>query len=252
VIVSVDDEPPTLVLEAGTGLRSLSRRLGGRPFRGDLVLTHLHWDHVQGLPFSAAVDHPEAVVRLHVPVESDADDPVEVLSRCMSPPNFPIGPEGLKGRWEFLPLLPGPVTLADDRLHLLAERIRHKGGATYGLRVTDPDGASAAYLPDHLLRSPDDRDGSDLVRGADLLLHDGQFVSSEAALAEEYGHSTVEVAVGYADACGARELVLLHHHPDRSDAALDALAAQHPRSPGGRRVRFGAEGDAVEVTAARP
>jgi phosphoribosyl 1,2-cyclic phosphodiesterase len=252
VLVGVGDEPPTLVLEAGTGLRSLSHRLGGRPFRGDLVLTHLHWDHVQGLPFSSAVDHPEAVVRLHVPVDSEGDDPVEMLSRCMSPPNFPIGPEGLKGHWEFLPLLPGRVPLADERLQMVAGRIRHKGGATYGLRVTGPDGGSAAYLPDHLLASPDDPDGRDLVSDVDLLLHDGQFLSSEAARAEEYGHSTVEAAVGYADACGARELVLLHHHPDRSDAALDEMAARHVRSPGGRRVRFGAEGDALEVTGASP
>lgn len=250
VLVGIDDEPPTLVLEAGTGLRSLSDRLGGRPFRGDLVLTHLHWDHVQGLPFSSAVDHPDALVRLHVPVDSEGDDPVEMLSRCMSPPNFPIGPDGLKGHWEFLPLLPGPVPLADPRLRMVAGRIRHKGGATYGLRLTAAGGESAAYLPDHLLTTAEDPDGAGLVSGVDVLLHDGQFLSSEAVRAEEYGHSTIDVAVEYADRCGVRELVLLHHHPDRTDTALDALAAEWQRSPGGRRVRFGAEGDVLDVEGA--
>jgi phosphoribosyl 1,2-cyclic phosphodiesterase len=249
VSVAVGDDAPTLVLEAGTGLRSLSRRLGGRPFRGDLVLTHLHWDHVQGLPFSAAVDHPDAVVRLHVPVETDGDDPARTLAHCMSPPNFPIGPEGLKGRWEFLPLLPGPVEVADPRLHVVAERIRHKGGPTYGLRVSEPDGASAAYLPDHLVVSPDDADGIDLVQGVDVLLHDGQFVTSELARAEEYGHATIDAATRYADRCAAGELVLLHHHPDRTDSAIDDLAAEVRRTPGGRPVRFGAEGDVLDVNA---
>ncbi|MDQ4055434.1 MAG: MBL fold metallo-hydrolase [Actinomycetota bacterium] len=247
VAASVGDEPPALVLDAGTGLRSMSRLLGGAPFRGDLVLTHLHWDHVQGLPFSAAVDHPDAVVRLHVPVGSERDDPVERFARTMSPPNFPIGPEGLLGQWEFVPLLPGPLQLADGRLKVTADRIRHKGGPTYGLRLTGPDGASAAYLPDHLLTAPGDRDGIDLVSGVDLLLHDGQFTSSETARADDYGHTTIEAAVDYADRARVRELVLLHHHPDRTDAQVDALASRRGRTPDGRPVRFAAEGDVIAV-----
>jgi len=247
LVVGVGDDRPTLVLEAGTGLRSLSRQLGGTPFRGDLVLTHLHWDHVQGLPFSAAVDHPDAVVRLHVPVETEDDDPVETFARCMSPPNFPIGPDGLLGRWEFVPLLPGAVQLGDERLQLTAARIRHKGGPTYGLRVAGPAGATAAYLPDHLLTSPSDDDGAEVAKGADVLLHDGQFTASEASRAEVYGHTTIEAAVAYADRCEAGELVLLHHHPDRTDRAIDALAAGLTQTSGGRPVRFAAEGDVIEV-----
>ena len=246
-VVSVDDDPPTLVLEAGTGIRTLSRRLGGASFRGDLIFTHLHWDHVQGLPFSSAIDHPDSVVRAHIPVEAEGDDPVETFARAMSPPNFPIGPEGLLGRWEFLPLLPGPVSLADDRLQVTAARIRHKGGPTYGLRVTGPGGESAAYLPDHLLLSADDADAVALVAGVDVLLHDAQFTAAEAARAEEYGHTTLDVAVAYADRCDVRELVMLHHHPDRTDAEIDALASDLTQTPGGRPVRFAAEGDVIEV-----
>lgn len=246
-VVAVDDGPPTLVLEAGTGIRNLSRLMGGAAFRGDVLFTHLHWDHVQGLPFSAAVDHPDAVVRAHVPVEAEGDDPVATFARAMSPPNFPIGPHGLQGQWEFVPLLPGPVRLADDRLQVTAARIRHKGGPTYGLRVTGPDGESAAYLPDHLLTSADDTDARTLVAGADVLLHDGQFTAAEAARAEEYGHTTIDVALAYADRCEVGELVVLHHHPDRTDLQLAAFAAELDRTPGGRPVRFAAEGDVIRV-----
>jgi phosphoribosyl 1,2-cyclic phosphodiesterase len=246
--VAVEEDPPSLVLDAGTGLRSLSRLLGGTPFRGDLVLTHLHWDHVQGLPFSSAVDHPDAVVRLHVPVGSEHDDPVEMFARTMSPPNFPIGPEGLLGQWEFLPLLPGVVKLADDRLQMTAASIRHKGGPTYGLRVTGSDGASAAYLPDHLLTAPGDRDGIELVSGADVLLHDGQFTSSETVRADDYGHTTIDAAVDYADRARVRDLVFIHHGPDRTDPQIDALAAGLGRTPDGRPVRFAAEGDVIAVS----
>ncbi|MEJ7832619.1 MAG: MBL fold metallo-hydrolase [Nocardioides sp.] len=245
--MAVGDDRPTLVLEAGTGLRTLYRRLGGTPFQGDLILTHLHWDHVQGLPFSAAVDHPDAVVRLHVPVETERDDPVEMLARGMSPPHFPIGPEGLLGRWEFVPLLAGDVQIGDGRLQVSAALIRHKGGPTYGLRVTGPDGASAAYLPDHLLTSPTSDDGIELATGVDVLLHDGQFTASEAARAEEYGHTILDVAAAYADRCHARELVFLHHHPDRTDLEIDALAAEGGHTPGGRPIQFAAEGDVIHV-----
>ena len=76
---------PRLILDAGTGLRSLMPNLlGKRPFRGDIVLTHLHWDHFQGLPFCPSVDHPESEVTLHLPVDDERTDP-RVFSRARSP-----------------------------------------------------------------------------------------------------------------------------------------------------------------------
>lgn len=237
--------PPTLVIDAGTGIRGLGRLLSGRPFRGDIVLTHLHWDHVQGLPFCPVIDHPEAVVRLHVPVADADEDPVATLRRGMSPPTFPIGPEGLLGSWEIVPLLPGPAKVDAD-VGVAVARIRHKGGPTYGVRVTGPSVRSFAYLPDHRVAGPD-VDGHDLVAGCDLLLHDGQFTATEAGLAAAYGHTTVWDALTYADRCAVRELLVVHHHPDRTDDALDALLARHPRTPGGRPVRFAVEGEVVDV-----
>ena len=246
VAVSEARRLPTLVLDAGTGLRGLGALLGGQPFRGDLVLSHLHWDHVQGLPFTGAVDHPGARVRMHVPVGDPGTDPVEVLRRAMSPPHFPIGPDELLGEWEFVPLLPGPVRLRDERFTVDARRVRHKGGPAYGLRVTGPDGATAAYVPDHLLLDGG-TDGAELATDVDVLLHDGQFVDAEQQLATAYGHTTVTAALAYADRCRVGRLVVTHHHPDRSDDALDRLGAAHPTTPEGRPVSFAAQGRTIAV-----
>ena len=96
---------PTLLLDAGTGIRSATAMLGGEAFRGSILVSHLHWDHVQGLPFFAAGDRPQARVSLSVPAQDGASGR-DLLAQLMSPPGFPIEPEGLVGDWrETLPPL---------------------------------------------------------------------------------------------------------------------------------------------------
>ena len=87
---------PRLILDAGTGLRRVTGLLGGAPFTGTIILTHLHWDHVHGLPFFAAGDRPGARVTLMLPEQGSAGAE-EVLALGMSPPHFPIRPSGLRG-----------------------------------------------------------------------------------------------------------------------------------------------------------
>ena len=81
---------PTLVLDAGTGLQRVSGLLDGSPFRGTILLTHLHWDHTHGLPFFGAADRPDAATTLVMP--DQGEDPGSVLDRVLSPPHSPIGP----------------------------------------------------------------------------------------------------------------------------------------------------------------
>ncbi|CAN5173642.1 hypothetical protein BH24ACT1_BH24ACT1_12490 [soil metagenome] len=101
-----DGGAPSLVLDAGTGIRRVSDLLGGAPFRGTILLGHLHWDHTQGLPFFAAGDRPDGTVDLFLPAQGAAGAQA-LLERAMSPPHFPIAPSGLRGRWRMAGLEPG-------------------------------------------------------------------------------------------------------------------------------------------------
>src|ERR1700691_5265120 len=88
-----DGELPSLIVDAGTGIRGGSALLGGQPFKGSIVLGHLHWDHTHGLPFFSSGDTPGSMVALYAPAQGEGEagtDLVTVLARAMSPPHFPI------------------------------------------------------------------------------------------------------------------------------------------------------------------
>ena len=232
-----------LVLDAGTGLRRLARALNGAPFRGTLLLGHLHWDHTHGLPFFPAGDRPDSVVRLLMPEQGE--DPVAVLSRVMSPPHFPIGPRELRGSWSFEGIEEGTHSIED--FAVLAREIPHKGGRTFGYRVSD-GAASIAYLSDHwpIAYGPGP-DGfgeyheavMQLCDGVDLLIHDSQYTAEEFSARANFGHSAIEWVIGLAERCAVGRLVLFHHDPPRTDAQLDELLAVH-------RQRFPALDAAME------
>ena len=212
------------MLDAGTGIRRLTDLLDGHPFRGTIALTHLHWDHMQGLPFFAAGDRDDAEVELLLPADGVAATAAELLGRAMSPPHFPIGPEGLRGRWTFA--FHDEGTREIEGFTVTTREIAHKGGRTLGVRV-ERDGAVLAYLPDHLpladagLR----RHALELAAGADVLVHDAQFRDDERGVADLYGHATWSQALDLAVEAEVGELVLFHHSPARTDAALDEMVA---------------------------
>ena len=126
---------PELLLDAGTGIREVTGLLAGGPFRGTIALTHLHWDHMQGLPFFTGGDRDDARVRLLLPEPEEGSGAEAALERGMSPPSFPITPRQLRGDWTFAGLEQGEIQLG--RLTLLARDIPHKGGRTFGYRVSD-------------------------------------------------------------------------------------------------------------------
>ncbi len=244
VALAHDGEPPTLILDAGTGLRRVTGLLGEAPFRGSILLTHLHWDHVHGLPFFEAGARPGHAVDVRLPaLDGDA---VATLARGLSPPHFPVGPRDLGSGWCFSALEDGLVQVAGFDVEV--REIPHKGGRTLGFRVTDGTG-TIAYLPDHHpLGAGAGPDGlgeyhpaaMELARGVDALFHDAQFRAAEFPGVAYLGHSAVEYAVGLARAAGVRELVLFHHAPGRTDAEIDQIIAALPDA--GIPVRAAAEG----------
>jgi ribonuclease BN (tRNA processing enzyme) len=228
--VALDGQAPSLILDAGTGIRGLTQLLSGRPFSGAIVLGHLHWDHTQGLPFCSVLDNPGATVDLWLPAQGDAE---EVLTRGMSPPNFPITPGQLRGTWRFGGLEEGVHEIAG--FQVLAREIPHKGGRTFGYRVTDGE-ASFAYLSDHCPVSlgPGPSGWGELhpaalalAEGCDLLIHDAQYLDEELAAKANFGHSATSYPVALAEAAAVPSVLLFHHDPPRTDDAIDALVARY-------------------------
>ena len=235
-----DQDVPALLLDAGTGLSRVAPLLGGSAFRGTILLTHLHWDHTHGIPFFAPADVRGARSTVYLPDQGDGQSAVSVLARCMSPPHFPVGPTELRGDWRYELLEPGSLEV--EGFTVTAIEIPHKGGRTYGYRVSDGH-STIAYAPDHcptVLGPGDDGLGArhpaalELASTADALVHDAQLLPAELAAEAYFGHAAADYAVGLAREAGARRVVLFHHKPSRTDDALDALAA-----------RLGADGTVV-------
>ena len=233
------DSAPALILDAGTGLRTVTQLIGDRPFTGTILLSHLHWDHVQGLPFFAAGDRDDARLTVLVPEQPDGADAATVLARSMSPPHFPLGPGGLRGSWTFASVSPGESRI--EGFSVLVREIPHKGGRTFGYRVSDGR-AALTYMPDHcptaLGPGPDGKGeyheaALELAADVDVLVHDAQLLTREELEAEgRFGHSAARYAIELGRRARAREVVLFHHRPDRTDDALDELARELEPVPG--------------------
>jgi len=216
-----------LIFDAGTGIRALSGSLAeeGHPLDAHLFVSHYHWDHIQGFPFLAQLYEPATKLRVHGPMQGDT--PVdEALEGQMSPVYFPVPLGAIAASVEFATADGSPWR--GDGVCVEAFRANHPG-VTYGYRVS-AGGAVAVYIPDNELGDAPDPAWYgglvDFVRGADLLLHDAMLTDAEYELRRGWGHSTFAQAVRLAEDAGVRRLGIFHHAPDRTDAELEAIAAE--------------------------
>ncbi len=231
---------PVLLLDAGTGIRTVTAMLGGAPFRGTVLVSHVHWDHVQGLPFFAAGDRAGASVRVVVPAQGGRSGR-DLIAQTMSPPAFPITPEGLIGAWTFDAVQPGDLEL--EGFSVRAFEVAHKGGRTFGYTVSSGSG-SVGYVPDHAPELGVSDDALAALAGVDALVHDAQFLEHERPRAVDYGHATVDDAIRLAERVGAAQVVLFHHGPHRTDDALDEIGRTFTASV---PVLVAAEGQGLDL-----
>jgi phosphoribosyl 1,2-cyclic phosphodiesterase len=225
VEVSLDDGT-LIVLDAGTGIRALGDRLAERGARHiPLLLTHLHLDHVEGLRFFAPLWDGRVSVDVWGP-SSPVQSLEERIARSFSPPLFPIDLGDVPAKVTFRDIPRKPWTIGGATI--TAALVAHPG-PTVGYRI-EADGATLAYLPDHEPaltgiehRTTDWISGAGIARDADVLFHDAQYFDEEYAQRVGWGHSSVDDALAFAQAVGARRTFLFHHEPHHSDETLSGL-----------------------------
>ncbi|MBK8324515.1 MAG: MBL fold metallo-hydrolase [Betaproteobacteria bacterium] len=225
------DEGTLLVLDAGTGIRRLGASLPVSLRRVDILLTHLHMDHIQGLGFFAPLYREDLDVHLWGPGSATLRLQAR-LRRYLSPPLFPVNLSELPCRLTFHEVPAGESDIGEFRVR--SALVCHPG-PTVGYRITRPDGAALAYLPDHepalaALRFPSLprawTSGADLAAEVDLLIHDGQYSTAEYACHCGWGHSSLEQAFAFGALAGAKHFVPFHHDPAHTDADIDRMMAE--------------------------
>ena len=221
VVVDADGEPP-LMLDLGTGIRAFgaTQPVDGT-FAATALVSHLHWDHVQGLPFFPPIDREGAQFDIYAPAQ-DGERLGETFGRLMAPPFFPITYEDLRGKITWHEVVDDDFAIPGGKVK--ARPVPHCG-AMAGYRV-EIGGYSIAYVSDHQAPLGLDRVDDavlELCDGVDLLIHDAQYTTEEFAAKSHWGHCTVDYSVLVAREAGARHLVLYHHDPAHADDELDRL-----------------------------
>jgi phosphoribosyl 1,2-cyclic phosphodiesterase len=219
-----------VILDAGTGIRPFGMSLAGAsPPRVDLLITHLHTDHIEGLRFFNPFWDPSVEFRIWGPPA-----PLRNLEQRMAPffapPFFPVHLRNVPSRPSFLEVPTEPWTIGSAVV--TAELIKHPGPSV-GYRIEEA-GRTLAYLPDHEpglgahLTSIEAAwiSGLSLARNADVLVHDGQYTAAEYESRVGWGHSSTIDAVTFAERASARRLALFHHDPFHGDEQLEEMLAE--------------------------
>ena len=246
VVLSVPGEAP-LLLDLGTGLRAfgMTQPTDGS-FAGAALLTHVHWDHVQGLPFFPPADQPGVAFDVYGPAQ-EGRSLGEALGDLVRPPFFPVTVGQLRGRITMHDLGEEDVVIGGAKVS--ARRVPHPG-PTLGYRITW-DGVVVTYISD--LQAPSDLASIpdpvlELAADADVAVLDAQYTVEEFAAKSTWGHCTIGYSLRVATAARARTLVLFHHDPEHGDDRMDQLLAEVrvASGPGGPEVLAAHEGMVIE------
>jgi len=223
---SVSQDDSLLVLDGGTGIRQLSNNVYPTNKRIDILLTHLHIDHIQGLGFFAPLFDPNKEIHIWGPASS-SQSLFSRISRYLSPPLFPVLLRDLPCKLQLHEVSnsrfeTGPFSIQSDY-------IIHPS-PTVGYRVMSQKGVFT-YIPDHepalgshgIIQNPKWISGYDLAEGADILYHDAQYTIDEYAVRRGWGHSTMEDAGLFASLTSVKQILFAHHDPSHTDAFLNGM-----------------------------
>jgi phosphoribosyl 1,2-cyclic phosphodiesterase len=247
----------TLIVDAGTGMRALGNKLSREsplPQHHHVLLSHVHWDHIQGLPFFSPVYVPGTKISVYALLTA-ADELHQVIGGITRHEFFPMPLEAVPAVFEFHQVEPG-IEFDINGFRVAPIALNHPFGSV-GYRI-DGDGSSWAYVSDtapftdvlhkqHFLSGPEPLSDDDklalgamrdaLVRrlvGVDTVVYDTHFLPDEYAKFPHYGHSTPDQALEICLEAQVRTLVLYHHAPTHGDDQMDRIAAEY-RSQGAKR-----------------
>jgi phosphoribosyl 1,2-cyclic phosphodiesterase len=226
-----DDDGHLVILDAGTGIRGLGKHLTGldRPdgVRAHIILSHAHWDHIQGLPYFAPVFRKGNVITVWGPKQGDVGMG-EILRQLMQPIVFPVPLDALAATLEVKHVDTEPIET--EGCTITSMRVRHPA-VTLGYRLETSGGVSIVYVTDDELGPAGDYDVGPkwrdrfvkFIGDADLLVHDAMYTPDEYTTHAGWGHSTFTEAVELAREAGAKRLALFHHEPEHADEAMDEI-----------------------------
>lgn len=261
------DNNELLILDAGTGIFPLSQSLLAElPVTAHVLITHSHWDHIQGLPFFIPNFIPGNTLRLHGAFDPVSDKGVEqVMSVQLQYSYFPVREAEMKARIEYVTLTPGESIQIGSAT--VTPFMMNHPVINFGYRI-EAHGKSVFFTGDHEpplnIYSPEDPEfaeyqtfvnekSSEILRammGVDVLIADCSYTNAEYPAKKGWGHGTFHTSINYAKQAGAKVLYCTHHEPTRSDDALDAVFQQvlheHPRQSGDPDYRLAREGHCYE------
>jgi len=223
-----------VVLDAGTGIRALGLDLVAKQngaAKVEILLSHAHWDHIQGLPHFKPFFAPGNSVRIWGSRQGTTSLEA-ILRQQMDPAVFPVPLDALSAKLTVQQVDTDDFSIGEFRVRTI--KLRHPG-TTLGFRLTPAKGGepSMAYVTDNELGTGGDydvsktwrRDFVTFLNGVDLLIHDAMYTPKELEQHRGWGHSTSEEAVILAQDADAKKLVLFHHEPEHGDAEMDAVLA---------------------------
>jgi phosphoribosyl 1,2-cyclic phosphodiesterase len=229
-----------LILDAGSGIRRLGLLLASeretKPLQTTLLISHTHWDHIQGLPFFRPAYDRESQMRI-LGAPGTRERLHTALVRQMDPIQFPIPLECLRGITEIDEFASASTSIGSFSVQTIG--LNHPGGCT-GFKITSA-GRSIAYLPDHesyrvAIESSDSAvaasgrkaeiELTEFLAGCDLLILDAQYSGAEYSERIGWGHGCVSDSVSLAMRAGVERLILFHHDPNHDDIEIDSMLSE--------------------------